>query len=312
MEAWIAEGSVPDGYAPDPNVIADGDEVTVLARRAVADQCIYGVDRDPMAVEMAKLSLWLTTMSRERPFTFVDHAIRAGDSLLGLTSLDQVTAFHMDPDRGRSLHKDLLVDLESSLKPLVDEVLEIRQDITALPVITVRDVERKAAMNARAEHLLATATAIADAVVGAALCSGGKDTKLDDLLLASRPRVVAAAHDPGALPDLVALAQEMLDRGRPSSAPVRHPLHWALAFPEVMQGGGFDAVVGNPPYIGNKYWKSRIGPDFQSFWSLQLGAPLGKPDLMAVFLRAMTDLLRSGGLVGSLSTQSISEVDSRR
>ena len=219
VEAWTSEGAVPEGYAPDPNATADEDELTVLARRAIADQCIYGVDRDPMAVEMAKLSLWLTTMSRERPFTFVDHAIRAGDSLLGLTSLDQVTAFHMDPARGRDLHKDLFLDLHATLKPLVDEVLELRRDITALPVVTVRDVERKAAMNARAERLLETATAIADTIVGAALCSGGNDKRLDDLLIVARPGVVAAVHDPESLADLRAHAEEMLDRGRPAPHP---------------------------------------------------------------------------------------------
>ncbi len=56
------------------------------ARRLVADRCLYGVDKNPMAVEMAKLSLWLVTLPKDRPFTFLDHALRCGDSLLGITS----------------------------------------------------------------------------------------------------------------------------------------------------------------------------------------------------------------------------------
>ena len=52
---------------------------------------------------MAKLSLWLTTMAKERPFTFLDHQVRCGDSLLGITSLDQVRWVHIDPERGKKL-----------------------------------------------------------------------------------------------------------------------------------------------------------------------------------------------------------------
>lgn len=311
VEAWIAEGSVPDGYAPDPNVIADGDEVTVLARRAVADQCIYGVDRDPMAVEMAKLSLWLTTMSRERPFTFIDHAIRAGDSLLGLTSLDQITAFHMDPDRGRKLHKDLFVDLQASLKPLVEEVLELRRDITALPVVTVRDVDLKAAMNAHTEQLLETATAIADAVVGAALCSGGKARQLDDLLLVIRPKVVSAVRDPIALGELRSLANEMLNRGRPSGTPDRHPLHWALAFPEIVQSGGFDALVGNPPFQGGTLISANSGSDWLAVLSaLYADGKASRTDLCVYFFRRAAEIAPQGGF-GFIATQAIASGASR-
>jgi hypothetical protein len=309
VEAWIAEGSVPDGYAPDPDTLVDEDEVTVLARRAVADQCIYGVDRDPMAVEMAKLSLWLTTMSRERPFTFVDHAIRAGDSLLGLTSLDQITAFHMDPDRGRKLHKDLFVDLQASLKPLVDEVLELRGDISALPVITVRDVESKTEMNARAEHLLETATAIADTIVGATLCSGGKDKRLDNLLLAVQPTVLAALQDPTSLSDLRTLADEMLNRGRPSTVPMRQPLHWVLAFPDVLYAGGFDAMVGNPPFLRGKAISGNNGGDYRNSvhrW-LAEGRP-GSADLVAYFFLMASRVASS---LGFIATNSVGQGDTR-
>jgi hypothetical protein len=309
VEAWTLEGAVPEGYAPDPKDTIDEDELTVLARRAIADQCLYGVDRDPMAVEMAKLSLWLTTMSRERPFTFVDHAIRAGDSLLGLTSLDQVTAFHMDPARGRDLHKDLFLDLHATLKPLVDEVLELRRDIASLPVVTVRDVERKAAMNIRAEHLLETAIAIADTVVGAALCSGGNDKKLDDLLIVARPGVLAALRDPEMLADLRAHAEEMVDRGRPDNAPIRRPLHWALAFPEVMQLGGFDAMVGNPPFLGGGRLTARIGSDMRDYlvrW--QAEGRRGGADLVVYFFLTAA---RASRTFAFISTNTIAQGDTR-
>jgi methylase of polypeptide subunit release factors len=309
VEAWTAEGAVPEGYAPDPAATPDEDELTIQARRAIADQCLYGVDRDAMAVEMAKLSLWLTTMSRERPFTFVDHAIRAGDSLLGLTSLDQVTAFHMDPARGRDLHKDLFLDLHATLKPLVDEALELRRDLTALPVVTVRDVERKQALNARAEQLLAMASVIADTIVGAALCSGGNGKKLDDLLVAARPLVVAAVRDPEALGDLRARAEEMLNRGRPDAAPLRHPLHWPLAFPDVMRAGGFDAMVGNPPFLGGQRLTARIGTDMRELLVRRLAdGRRGSADLVSYFFLRAAQVARGFGFI---ATNTIAQGDTR-
>ena len=67
-----------------PDIPPDEDEV-IFARRLVAQKCLYGIDRNPMAVDLAKVSLWLSTLARDHPLTFVDHAFRHGDSLVGLT-----------------------------------------------------------------------------------------------------------------------------------------------------------------------------------------------------------------------------------
>src|SRR5439155_12981280 len=77
VDAWHHHGEAP-------LIPPDEDEV-LHARRLVAQRCLYGVDRNPMAVDLAKLSLWLATLARDHPFTFLDHAIRCGDSLVGLT-----------------------------------------------------------------------------------------------------------------------------------------------------------------------------------------------------------------------------------
>jgi hypothetical protein len=77
----------------------DAAEVVIAAPKAVADRCLYGVDRDP-AVEMAKLSLWLVTLSKDRPFSFLDHALKSGDSLLGITDPDQLRALHLTQPLG--------------------------------------------------------------------------------------------------------------------------------------------------------------------------------------------------------------------
>ena len=63
--------------------------------RLVAERCLYGVDRNPMAVDLARLSLWLATLAREHEFSFLDHALKAGDSLVGLTQ-SEIAAAHWD------------------------------------------------------------------------------------------------------------------------------------------------------------------------------------------------------------------------
>src|SRR5206468_7092383 len=108
LEAWDAEAREPGDLIPLPNgrttpMPDDETDREILARRLVADRCLYGVDRNPMAVEMAKLSLWLITLAKDRPFTFVDHALRCGDSLLGVTSLAQVESFHLDATTGQQI-----------------------------------------------------------------------------------------------------------------------------------------------------------------------------------------------------------------
>ena len=77
-----------------PKIPEDEDE-PLHARRLVAQRCLYGVDKNPRAVELAKLSLWLATLARDHEFTFLDHALKCGDSLVGLDA-KQIAAMHWD------------------------------------------------------------------------------------------------------------------------------------------------------------------------------------------------------------------------
>ena len=92
VESWSLHGGPPE-------LPADEDEL-LHARRLVARQCLYGVDRNPMAIDLARLSLWLVTLARDHEFTFIDHALRHGDSLVGLTRT-QIEGFHWDAEAPR-------------------------------------------------------------------------------------------------------------------------------------------------------------------------------------------------------------------
>ena len=126
------------------------------------------MDISPLAVEMAKLSLWLITMDRERPFGFLDDRLVTGDSLLGLTSVDQLEQLHVDPAGGRRLHAGTL-DFTDGWRSRLQRAADLRRRITAAPVVTIRDVEHKARLLSEASELAGTLAVVADAVTATGL-----------------------------------------------------------------------------------------------------------------------------------------------
>jgi hypothetical protein len=136
VEAWeIAQWRLPPGH---PQITPEGqpsrgepgerllprdtEERLVVARRLVAERCLYGVDKNPMAVEMAKLSLWLITLDKERPFTFLDHALCCGDSLLGV-NLKQLENWSMDGDGPKGESRQLIWVQQPELKKAINVIL---------------------------------------------------------------------------------------------------------------------------------------------------------------------------------------------
>lgn len=309
VEAWDTEGA--------PEAAATPEEVLVTARRAIADRCLYGVDRDPLAAEMAKLSLWLTTMSKDRPFTFLDHAIRVGDALLGVTDLEQVRWMHLDPSKGRKLHTNLF-DYTAVLEPLLKDALERRRRLANIRVITIRDADDKARLTAEADADLEALRVVADLVIAAHVAtSTQKASALDARLLSAAEKVSTVFGASGdlaqratALADVRATAAEWLNAQRPQTTPVRSCLHWPIEFPEVFvdrDRPGFDAMVGNPPFIGGKKISGASGSDVREHVVRSIaGGKSGNADLVAYFFLRGMDVSKSLGL---LATNTIAQGD---
>ena len=265
---WTVQGQSATGAPGEQLVPADKQDRDVLARRLIADCCLFGVDRNAMAVDMAKLSLWLITLARDRPFSFLDHALREGDSLLGVTSLEQVRDLHLDPERGRRLHARLTGWTER-MGPALERALELRRELESFPARDVRDAERKAALNTEAAAAVADVRLLADVVVGAAFMHGVGESV--DIALGSVERDVRAllghesTHDGRAVARrrLSAASREWLETPTPVGA--RRALHWPIEFPEVFAGGGFDAIVGNPPFQGGKKITGALGHAYRDY-----------------------------------------------
>jgi hypothetical protein len=323
VEAWQAEGAtaVPGVGPASLPLPGDLEEQAALAHRLVADRCLFGVDKNPMAVDMAKLSMWLVTLAKDRPFTFLDHALRVGDSLLGISTVDQLIHLHPDPAHGRELHFTLSGDVSAVIAAAVERAAELRRRIAATPVLDVRDAAEKVRLLGEAVEATEALRTVADLVVGAALSAPGSGADaLDNRLLGVAP-TVASGLDPRGRPEdrAVALfelrvqASEWLQAGKPALEPDRRPFHWPLEFAEVfLASGGLDAVVGNPPFQGGQKITGALGTDYRD-WMVTWVADgrRGSADLVSYFFLRAARLLGQRGVAGLLATNTISQGDTR-
>jgi hypothetical protein len=285
---------------------AEQDELD--ARRSIIDHCIYGIDINPMAVEMAKLSLWLITLDRNRPFGFLDDRLAVGDSLLGVTHTDQISNLHLNPKAGRRLHKDTLDLFVADTDRLLKEAAEIRQQIAEIDLRDTRDADHKARLLEQARTVTNRVALVADGLSAASL-EGGSDSQYLALT-----RKVADAEQ-GKDPDDRDLREYVTFRlTRPDGSQDR-PAHFPLLFPEVFADGrsGFDAVVGNPPFLGGQKLTGTFGVPYREHLVRVLGrGARGSADLVAYMLLRAVDLLdRSHGQCGLIATNTLAQGDTR-
>jgi len=313
----------PSKGSPEEELIPTNPEERYLyALRIVVERCIYGVDRNMLAVEMAKLSLWLLTLQRNRPFTFLNHAIRCGDSLLGVTRPEQIESFNFFPPKEEE--KQITFWMEAS-KVLFLRTLEHRLKLESFAVVAPADVEKKEALLRQAEDSAFLTRIMCDLLVGAALATATGKRPQDDESFAKkraelwRELMKKYAYDENvdswrvALEAMQPVARELLDVGLFASSRLRQPFHWALEFPEVfVNQGGFDALVGNPPFIGGKRIKGALGQTYRDYLVEYIaGGQRGSADYVAYFFLRAQDLLRSNGTSGLLATNTIAQGDTR-
>jgi hypothetical protein len=289
------DGEFSKGIPSERLVPADVNERIAIARRVVADRCLYGVDINPMAVEMAKLSLWLITVDAHRPFTFLDHALKCGDSLLGVTSLEQLENFSMRPGGGKQQAFSTL-----NLWRHIDEAKKKRELLETMPSDTPEQIAAKGALYAEAEGAVAKFHAAADVLVAIEL-KGLKGRAYESEREASADHMMASWAI--GLPDLQQYATQRLGG--------RYCLHWTLAFPEIMARGGFDAIVGNPPFMRGTKIQTNLSEDYLRTLLATRTAINGNADLCAHFFRAAFDRLNNDGRMGLLATNTIAQGDTR-
>ncbi len=282
----------------------DTEERAILARRLIAERCLYGVDKNPLAVELAKLSLWLTTLAKGRPFGFLDHNLRSGDSLLGIHDLGQLTELDIKPKGKAQLRL-----FGRKIRSAVDKALALRSQLRAIPIRDISDVEAMAALDAQSRSELALPELIADALIGIVL-TDDRSVRITTLATTADE---AAGGDANARIRLLRQATADLANDEPNRD-ARRPLHWPLEFPEVFisNEGGFDAIIGNPPFLGGRRMRAALGDgSLRAFTTTWPHASLNA-DLCAFFFLRANQITRTGGAFGLIATKSIGEGDTGR
>lgn len=328
IEAWENEGRTDAmayraGRVVDAVTAADAeqDRVVVESRRQIIEHCLYGVDINPMAVEMAKLSLWLVSMDPTRPFTFLDDRLVAGDSLLGVHTMEQLQSVHMKP----KAQSDVLVHEAASL---IDELTRERLAITAIKGVDLPALQQKRERLEEVNRHSRKLRLVGDLIAGAALatCASGRvewhapdgGERVKDLFpqaawLVEKLFAEGVEDDSEVVRQARATAEEWLGAELPAGGLERRPVHWPLVFPEVFSvGGGFDAVVGNPPFLGGKKISGSFGTAYREFLVEFLANGVkGNADLIAHFALRAHGLTCGGGQVAVIATNSLAQGETR-
>ncbi len=322
VEAWSqvettgktvsVDGEVLEAGAAKEPLPRDSEARTVIARRLIAERCLYGVDLNPLAVELAKLSIWLVTLAKGRPFGFLDHNLRYGDSLLGIRRLDQLTELSMTPG-GKGQQRLFGKNIEKA----VHEAIEFRQRLRNMPIRDIHDIEAMARLDADARQNLEVPECIADAFIGEVFASGGNALAIENTIASLAILAGKAIDGAGdAFEAIVNRAKSTLSMDLPPDRKRRTPFHWPLEFPEVFNGRlGFDAFVGNPPFMGGAKIATTLGVKYREYLIEEVTegrrGERGQIDLCAYFLCRADSLISGNGCIGIIATSSIAQGDTR-
>jgi hypothetical protein len=296
------------------------------ALRDVIKHCIYGVDKNPLAVELCKVALWLEAHNPGEPLNFLDHHIKCGDAIVGLAHREELErgiadeAFKTLPgddselaatfrNRNKAERKEreanstqLKAKFETETENVLAEAQEEYQTFQKMPEATPAEIERKA--RAYQQFLggkgFLFLKAMADAQVAQFFIP--KTLANKDYLLTDRDYRQMMEGHLGWQDQKLAKATAVAAEGR--------FFHWFLEFPEVFNGGGFDCILGNPPFLGGQKLSGSFGDNFLESIKYQF-APIGAVDLVTYFFRRIFSIIKHGGFQSLISTNTIAQGKAR-
>ena len=293
------------------------------ALRDTIRRCIYGVDLNPLAVELCKVALWLEAHIPGQPLNFLDHHVKCGNAIVGFARREELgqgvptaafktlpvddkdvaTAFRKKNKEELQHQTQAALDFTPEIRGHLEAVLEAWQAFSALPEQTPAQIDTKKehfAAFSQGEHagLLRTIAGIPVAQFYIPKMPGNEAKLVTDGEFRGYWRGRLAPQGQGA-----AAARVLSEQ--------RRFFHWFLEFPEILEQGGFDCILGNPPYLGDKALSGTYGHAFCECMKWRY-APAGLTDLVVYFLRRIFGLLRDGGFTAIITTNSIVDGDVRK
>jgi len=271
-------------------------EDVLWARREIARRCIYGVDLNPLAVELAKVSLWLHTVTKDKPLSFLDHHLKCGNSLMGarLSSLKKYPKEKRTSDD--NTEKTTLPSFISQI--FIDHLIEKIRELDVIGDDSLQDIRRKEQLLDEFKSLPEYIKTKAFADVYTSIFFGnevkptqkktGPEVYYDLIWSLQYPSNWDSKTQTDWFKDSLRIAKE------------KSFFHWELEFPDVffsskgrINGSGFDAVIGNPPYV--RIYRGRISEDDVSYFYEVFKTAHKKFDLYILFIELGLDLLASDG-----------------
>lgn len=297
------------------------------ALRMVIRHCIYGVDKNPLAVELCKVALWLESHNPGEPLGFLDHHIKCGDAIVGLAHREELergipdeafkalpgdekevaSAFAKRNKQERAQQTQASLDFEAGLNDEVNAVIEKYKLFEMLPERTPEEISQKARAHATYEHSIERTRLkqLADAQVAQFFIPKTDANKPFILTDAEYRKLLRTVHK-----GMGQIQSRQLAFAEENIARPRHFFHWFLEFPEVFNGSGFDCILGNPPFLGDRRLKEAFGEEFLEWirWNFTEGATV---DLVVYFFLRINDTLRKGGFQSLISTNTVAQGKAR-
>jgi hypothetical protein len=296
------------------------------AMKEVVRNCIYGVDKNPLAVELCKIALWLEAYNPGEPLNFLDHHIKCGDAIVGLAHRSELEKGIADEafktlavddkdiaktwrDKNVKERKEraakilqLKAEFEKSTENSVQEAMAEYKTFNQLPETTPDEIERKAKayrkfIDGKGFTFL---KAMADTQVAQFFIPKTEANK-DYLMTDADFRMILSGYKGWqdrkvARATAVALEQRFF--------------HWFIEFPEVFGKGGFNCILGNPPYLGGTKISTSYGNNLLNYLYANYSPAKNRCDLVAYFLRRAYSIQQC--FLSIITTDTISEGDTRR
>ncbi len=291
---YLAEELITHPDAPHITETTDAETELAYWRRRVVESCVYGVDLNPMAVELAKLSLWLHTVAKGEPLSFLDHHIRCGNSLIGAKIENLSNLPELKKSRRKTSKSQTEIPMEFPFTDRVATAIGHYLLIEETESRTAEQIHAKEHQLDIAQQMLRSHKGVANLWTSLYFGNNVSRAAYQQALSALRSK------NTDALEDLLSYhrAQEI--------AAEKRFLHWEIEFPEVFRdkygrekdNPGFDAVVGNPPYA-NAWGMTNVDPQDRSAIQKLCYIPdllKGHWDLYAAFIiRSLELLCKRGG-----------------
>lgn len=292
------------------------------ALRDVIRSCIYGVDVNPLAVELCKVALWLEAHNPGEPLNFLDHHIKCGNAIIGFVSRDEVDngipdeAFARMPgddaefikavrkkNKDERRERQRVLNFTDERRGEIEHVLEQWRTITAMPERSPAEIDAKKA----AFENFSTSGAAYELEKLASVPTA-------QFFIPKVPENTAKLMTDAEFRDYWSGERRPQSQSYAAAEAVANQkrfFHWFLEFPGVMERGGFDCILGNPPYLGGQALSGTYGHPFGHFVKWQY-KPTGLSELVVYFLRRIFSIIKPNGFTAFITTNSIIDGDVRK